>query len=399
MELLRLRSARAHGQTGSVVTPVRALFVNEGMLGPGMLGHASLAKSMEHAFKQQDDLVARFVSLAPLEGVALRAANGLPVLGRLDLDLQTVRWHAVQAARARRVVQRELVREPVDVLHVHSHTIALGLLDIMARIPTLVSVDVTVWDWRAQAIYLQLFAHSRAAVRPSLAAERRVFQRSTAVLAWSQWAQRGVSASCPDARVVLQHPGVDVQRFRPAAPGPVAGPQRVIFVGGRFAAKGGEDLLWALDPLLRQGRVELDLVTTAEVGARPGVHIHRLGPGDERLPALLQRADIFCLPTLGDTSPHSILEAMACGTVVVASEIGGIPEMLDGGRAGVLVQPGDRFALREALSALLVDHERRRTLSVAARARAEERYDADRQSRDLFELLAATGAARRSAPP
>jgi len=379
------------------MTPVRALFVNEGMLGAGMLGHASLAKATEEAFTPADDFVARFVSLPPLEGAALRAAIGLPVLGAVELDLQPSRWHAVQAFRARQLVQRELRREPVDVLHVHSHTIALGLLDIMARVPTVVSVDVTVWDWRAQEIYQRVFAHTRATMRASLAVERRVFRRSATVLAWSQWVRRGVEASCPGARVVVQPPGVDVRRFRPAAQRPPAdGPQRVIFVGGRFAAKGGEDLLWALDPMLRQGDVELDIVTTADVEEQPGVRVHRLGPGDDRLVALLQQADVFCLPTRGDASPWVVLEAMACGTAVVASAVGAIPEMIDDGRAGVLVTPGDRPALRETLQGLLADEPRRRALAAAGRDRIQERYDAEHQNRELFALLRSVGSAVRS---
>jgi glycosyltransferase involved in cell wall biosynthesis len=87
----------------------------------------------------------------------------------------------------------------------------------------------------------------------------------------------------------------------------------------------------------------------------------------------------MCLPTYGDTNPWAITEAMACGTPVVSTRVGGIPDMLGGGEAGLLVGHGDRAALREALLALARDPARRRELGAAARARCEQRYDARRQ--------------------
>jgi glycosyltransferase involved in cell wall biosynthesis len=125
--------------------------------------------------------------------------------------------------------------------------------------------------------------------------------------------------------------------------------------------------------------VELDVVTADEVPARPGVRIHRLDRSDPRLLDLQQQADVVVLPTYGDTNPWAITEAMACGTPVVSTRVGGIPDMLGGGEAGVLVGHGDRPALREALLALVRDPARRRELGAAARARCELRYDARRQ--------------------
>jgi glycosyltransferase involved in cell wall biosynthesis len=160
----------------------------------------------------------------------------------------------------------------------------------------------------------------------------------------------------------------------------------VLFVGGRFREKGGEDLLAALDGTLGRD-VDVDLVTPASLPARPGVRTHRLDANDPQLIDLYQQADLLCLPTYGDTNPWVLLEAMACGCPVVSTRIGAIPELLDEGRAGVLVDHGDTRGLGEALRALLADGTRREELAARGRARCEERYDARRQFPVLAERL------------
>jgi glycosyltransferase involved in cell wall biosynthesis len=171
----------------------------------------------------------------------------------------------------------------------------------------------------------------------------------------------------------------------------------VLFVGSRFIEKGGEDLLDALGDELGC-EVDVDIVTPANVPERPGVHVHRLTPSDPRLLDLQQQADVFCLPTHGDTNPWSLLEAMACGAPVISTAVGGIPEMLDGGRAGVMVPYGDPRALREAVRSLLADPDRRARLADRARARAEELYDSRRQVARLLDHLRGVGARLTASP-
>ena len=83
--------------------------------------------------------------------------------------------------------------------------------------------------------------------------------------------------------------------------------------------------------------------------------MHRLGHDSPELLRLYQQADLLVLPTHGDTNPWVLLEAMACGTPAVSSDVGAIPELLDEGRAGTVVPHGDVRALREAIDALLCD--------------------------------------------
>ena len=72
---------------------------------------------------------------------------------------------------------------------------------------------------------------------------------------------------------------------------------------------------------------------------------------DREVEALFRRADLFVFPTLADTFPLVVLEAMSHGVPVLASRVGGIPHQLDQG-SGQLVEPGDARQLREAVNAL-----------------------------------------------
>jgi glycosyltransferase involved in cell wall biosynthesis len=262
----------------------------------------------------------------------------------------------------------------------------------MRSTPTAVSVDTTVGDWYSMPAWRPRHRRTAALIAPSQALERRAFQRAALVLAWTAWARRAVEREAPGVRVIEHHPGIDLARYQPAPRRERTLP-RVLFVGGRFAEKGGEDLLAALGEDLGH-TVELDLVTPADVPTRPGMRVHRLNPSDPELLDLQQQADVFCLPSHGDAAPWAVLEAMACGTPVISTNVGGIPDLLDDGRAGRIVAPGDRTDLARRLRTLLTDGHLRAELATRARARCEQSYDARRQFASLAgELANVSGSA------
>ncbi len=367
---------------------MRILIFNEGNLGAHVMGQGQLDGALHIGLAARPEVQARFAGLTRM-GRAWRAlaTRPVPVLAARELDLRTLRWHAAQALRARAAIERELRREPADALLVHSHSVAFALARRMRRTPTLLSVDATVEDWAQMPAWRSEQPTERASMAPSRALERRALERAALVVAWTGWSQRGVERAAPGARVIELHPGLDLEHYGPAVREPRER-LRVLFIGGRFAEKGGPELVAAIgDRLGRQ--VELDVVTPVEVPARPGLRTHRLGPTDPQLLELLQQADVFCLPTHGDAVPWAVLEAMACGTPVLATRIGAIPDMLDDGRAGMLVEHGEKRQLGEALSRLLSDGALRTELAARSRERCEQRYDARRQVPQLLDRIAA----------
>jgi glycosyltransferase involved in cell wall biosynthesis len=364
---------------------VRLLFFNEGNLGSYVLGQAQVEATLRRHTQDLSGVETRFVGLATQGRWAHAAATwSTPRLMRADADLRLLRWHLVQSLRGRRALTRAVAAWHPDVVHVHSHSMALGLGGLMRRVPTAVSVDVTLGDWAAMPAQRREGRIAAAELAPARAAERRTFAGAALVLAWTAWIRDAVLALEPRANVAVHHPGLDLDAFRPAPRRPRALP-RILFVGGRFADKGGDDLLAALGDDLGT-TVELDAVTPADVAPRPGLRVHRLGPGDPELRDLRQQADLLVLPSGADAVPWAILEAMACGVPVVGSTVGAIGDLV-GGEAGVLVPFGDRPALRAATLELLDDEPRRAALGAAARARCEARFDAAVQTPALVALL------------
>jgi sugar transferase (PEP-CTERM/EpsH1 system associated) len=95
------------------------------------------------------------------------------------------------------------------------------------------------------------------------------------------------------------------------------------------------------------------------------------------IPQLLHTFSLFCLPSLAEGTPVSLLEAMACGLPVVASRVGGIPEVVTEGEHGYLVPPSDTEALATALARYVADPDLARRHGDAARRRIEQRFGMD----------------------
>jgi glycosyltransferase involved in cell wall biosynthesis len=110
--------------------------------------------------------------------------------------------------------------------------------------------------------------------------------------------------------------------------------------------------------------------------AELGLDAHFHGYVDD-LPARLRELDVFVLPTRADNFPMAILEAMAASLPVIATRVGGIPEIVVDGETGLLVPPEDAGALAAALDRLVQDGGERARLGEAGAARAAAKFDSD----------------------
>lgn len=151
----------------------------------------------------------------------------------------------------------------------------------------------------------------------------------------------------------------------------------VICVAVMRAAKGHKQLIEALEPLMRT-RPNVHLVV---VGAGSPVfeqtrdHVEQLGLtqrihllGTRRdVPNLLAGADLFALPTRQEASGTVFVEAAANGLPTVATDVGGVSEMMRPGETGFLVQLDDHDALQEALQKLIDDPALQRSMGAAGR--------------------------------
>ena len=172
-----------------------------------------------------------------------------------------------------------------------------------------------------------------------------------------------------------------------------AGPLRILFVGGDLDRKGGRLLLAAADRLRARADVpefEVNLVTPSNVDETDGVVVHRdLTPNSPALIEQYHRADIFCLPTLGDCLPMVLAEAGAAGLALISTDVGAIGEIVRSGETGMLIEAGDVDQLESALHALLTDDELRARCGQNAEALIRASHDASANAGRLIAVLAA----------
>jgi starch synthase len=232
-------------------------------------------------------------------------------------------------------------------------------------------------------------------------AERVAVTSAAAVIAVSDGMASDIRAAYPDIspeRIRVIRNGIDTIEYAPDAGTDVLvkhgvdlSRPYVIFVGRITRQKGLPVLLRAaamLDPSAQlvlcagaadtaelRGEVS-DLVAGLRASRSGVIWIPDMLPRPE-IVQLLTHALAFVCPSVYEPLGIVNLEAMACGTAVVASRVGGIPEVVDGGVTGLLVPPDDPASLADALNALLRDPGRAEAFGLAGRERAVTSFSWD----------------------
>jgi glycosyltransferase involved in cell wall biosynthesis len=198
--------------------------------------------------------------------------------------------------------------------------------------------------------------------------------------------------------------GLDLERF---APSPKAEARRrlrldldepVVLAVGPERRKGSQLLQPIVSAAARLLSRRITLLVVAAEDRLPdfGEHVRMQqvrGVPEDGMPTLYAAADVHLLPTTMDNLPNSALEALACGVPTVATGVGGLAEIVEDGRTGLL-RPVDADALAHAVVEVLTDSELRARMGLAAREDALAKFGLDRQADGYAELYDAQLARR-----
>lgn len=281
-------------------------------------------------------------------------------------------------------VVRFLRRRQIDVLHAHLFDPSVvGLMAaVLARTPSRVLT-------RHHSDY-----HTRINRPVHVAIDRLCTRMSHRVIAVSQHTADHLVQieNAPPAKVRVIHNGIDFDRVRvssPEAPGrrreelAVAGRPIVLIAARLHPEKGYEPLLQAFAEVLK--RVPAAVLLIAGTGPlenhyRRLAALHSLGDSvrflgfRHDLPDLISAAEVVVLPSLAEAFGLAAAEALYLGTPVVASRVGGLPEIVDDDVDGLLVSPNQPPALAEALVRVLTQPDLRARLAGSGRQKVKERF-------------------------
>ncbi|VXD11291.1 Glycosyl transferase, group 1 [Planktothrix serta PCC 8927] len=223
-----------------------------------------------------------------------------------------------------------------------------------------------------------------------------LFRRSACLIALSESWRNYYLETChlsPEKVIVLNNPVILADEWQKD---PHPEKLKFVFLGKINKRKGIYDLLRAfanLKPDYRN-KVELVLAGSGEVEEAQNL-VTQLGiqeqisfPGwldQQQRDKLLGESDVMLLPSYNEGLPMAILEAMSWGLPVITTPVGGIPEVIEQGKTGLLINPGDIEQLTEAMQSLIENPSLRLSLGLAARKKVEP-LSIEYYSQDLFNI-------------
>jgi len=241
--------------------------------------------------------------------------------------------------------------------------------------------------------------------RWQIRAQKTAYRFATKVVANSRAAGQRLQQEglAPESIAVIPN-GVDLGAYTDRPPSPQI--RRIVTVANLRPEKEHETLIASAATLVRsyphlrfhivgdgpRRRELLDLAAARGLSQ----HVEFLGHRDD-VPSVLASADAFVLPSRSEAFPNSVIEAMAAGLPVIASAVGGLLDLIDHDRTGLLVAPSDSGALTQALRFLIENPTHAAAIGQAARAEITERYSFDRMVGAFADLYASSLEQRMAA--
>ncbi len=330
----------------------------------------------EHVWHLGRELARRGYAVTVVTGGGLGVEDrGLRVIRigqQIPLMLNGAHVHVTLGWRLAKKLQQVEERERFDLIHIQSPLdpfLPLAAAQAM-RAPK-------VGTYHTSRENSPLFA-----VMPNLF--HKALSRLSANIAVSKSAESFILRYFPDAQFHIIPNGVDTERFSPQAeplPHLQDGTFTILFVGRMDPRKGAKYLFAAL-PYLEKRLARYRLVVVGSGWMKnlydkviPPSLLHRVHFAGyvtpEELPRYYRSADVYCSPaTHGESFGIVLLEAMAAGIPIVASDIDGYHDVVESGKEGILVPPKNPRQLAEAIVLLDSDPERRKMMSIAGRAKS-----------------------------
>lgn len=269
-----------------------------------------------------------------------------------------------------------------DIVHIHA-----------SKRGSFLRKSVFLWLTKLGRVPVILHIHSgefgnfyESTALPARVLIRRTLEAADAVVALgSHWAEN-LKKIAPRATIVaLPNP----TELKTPISQPDGSAVRFVFLGKLCSEKGVDDLIdaWAHmvncsslpagAELVLAGDGEIDRIQRRIIDQKLNGSCRTTGWLTEmEVDALLNRSHVFVLPSLAEGQPMSILEAMARGLVVVASKVGGIPELL-GNEAGILVEPRDASSLSNVIKQVAEDPVLRVKIGKSAHVRVKSRFSTE----------------------
>ena len=297
----------------------------------------------------------------------------------------------------RRRVDREAVAEireyvknnDIDLIHTHGYK--SNIYGILAARAARIPIIATCHNWPASTLPLRLYS----------ILDRVLLRKANHIVAVSENVRERLRrfAISPRKITVIQN-GVDTRRF--ASGQPVLrhelnlGGRTIIGVVGRLSSEKGHKFLLRAAPRLIEEFSTIALVFIGSGPEQPALeslarelnlqdHVFFAGFRQD-MPDVYASLDIFALPSLEEALPLTVLEAMAAGLPILASNVGDIGKIIVSGVSGLLVEPGSADELYGALAQLLRDSALRDALRANARATVNSSSSVQRMAAQYLEL-------------
>jgi len=347
-------------------------------------------------------VAARVLGQNPVEGIGLvrvpfsesRTCRILVSLKNLFVGL------LLKPGRARRLFQGRNLREFIDdcvrsapflnldydAIHVHFGTVGSQYAFLKEMLNSRYVVTFHGYDLRR-------------GIREKGGAFRRLFRTADKIIAISLYSRQQLTGmGCPAEKIEVLSLGVDLDLFSPADHSRAADLIMILTVARLVPEKNLSHAIEAVSKaaaflpgrsvryrILGEGPLRCEL---SGIAKRMGFDVEMPGAVNSgEVARELKNADIFLLSSVDEITPVTVMEAMASGLPIIATDVGAVAEMVQDGSTGFLIGKGDKDEMAKKLADLITDREKRLAFGREGRKFAELRFDSNRQLQTLAALI------------